>query len=61
MCYFKKHRKKNKTNKCNNGNGNSRQRRKNKQKRDGISELQRLAIVDAVLNKKRLLIYSDSL
>ena len=42
------------------GNCNSRQKRKEKV-RKGISEAQRLAIVNAVLNKKRLLIYSDSL
>jgi hypothetical protein len=42
------------------GNCNSRQKRKNKA-RKGISEAQRLAIVNAVLNKKRLLIYSDNL
>jgi len=42
------------------GNCNSRQKRKEKA-RKGISEAQRLAIVNAVLSKKRLLIYSDNL
>lgn len=58
--YFKKGKNKNKTRRGN-GGGNSRQRRKEKQKREPLSETQRLAIVNAVLNKKRLLIYSDSL
>ena len=40
-------------------NGNSRQKRK--ARKETISEAQRLAIVNAVLSKKRLLIYSDSL
>jgi hypothetical protein len=65
MCYFKKSknkskaRKGNKGNRGGGGNGNSRQRRK--ARRESISEAQRLAIVNAVLNKKRLLIYADSL
>ena len=61
--YFKKSKNKNKARKSHDGGGggNSRQRRKCKIKREPISELQRLAIVNAVLNKKRLLIYSESL
>ena len=65
MCYFKKSknkskaRKGNKGNRSGGGNGNSRQRRK--ARRESISEAQRLAIVNAVLSKKRLLIYADSL
>ena len=65
MCYFKKSknkskaRKGNKGNRGGGGNGNSRQRRK--ARKEGISEAQRLAIVNAVLSKKRLLIYADSL
>ena len=63
--YFKKSRNKSKARKGNKGNngggGNSRQKRKNKQRRETISEAQRLAIVNAVLSKKRLLIYSESL
>ena len=64
MCYFKKSKNKNKARKHRGGggggnNGNSRQRRK--ARRESISEAQRLAIVNAVLNKKRLLIYTDSL
>jgi hypothetical protein len=65
MCYFKKSKNKNKAKKGNKGNrggggnGNSRQRRK--ARRESISEAQRLAIVNAVLSKKRLLIYADSL
>jgi hypothetical protein len=65
MCYFKKSknkskaRKGNKGNRGGGGNGNSRQRRK--ARRESISEAQRLAIVNAVLSKKRLLIYADSL
>ena len=62
--FFKK--KKNKGNKSKNRKnsswnkgGNSRQRRK--ARRESISEAQRLAIVNAVLSKKRLLIYADSL
>ena len=65
MCYFKKSKNKSKARKGNKGhkggggNGNSRQRRK--ARRESISEAQRLAIVKAVLSKKRLLIYADSL
>lgn len=64
MCYFKKSKNKNKARKHRGGggggnNGNSRQRRK--ARKESISEAQRLAIVNAVLNKKRLLIYTDSL
>jgi hypothetical protein len=65
MCYFKKSKNKSKARKGNKGhkggggNGNSRQRRKSR--RESISEAQRLAIVNAVLSKKRLLIYADSL
>jgi len=65
MCYFKKSKNKSKARKGNKGykggggNGNSRQRRK--ARRESISEAQRLAIVNAVLSKKRLLIYADSL
>ena len=64
MCYFKKSKHKNKARKHRGGggggnNGNSRQRRK--ARKESISEAQRLAIVNAVLNKKRLLIYTDSL
>jgi hypothetical protein len=64
MCYFKKSKNKNKARRHRGGggggnNGNSRQRRK--ARRESISEAQRLAIVNAVLNKKRLLIYTDSL
>ena len=51
MCYNKrKHR-----------NHNSRQKRKNKFRTEKISEAQRLSIVNTVLSKKRLLIYSDNL
>ena len=65
--YFKKSKNKNKARKHKGsfgggggGNkGNSRQRRK--ARKESISEAQRLAIVNAVLSKKRLLIYSDSL
>ena len=65
MCYFKKSKNKSKARKGNKGhkggggNGNSRQRRK--ARRESISEAQRLAIVNAVLSRKRLLIYADSL
>lgn len=64
--YFKKKKNKSKDNNSKSrkrwDNGNSRQRRKEKKaKRESISEAQRLAIVNAVLSKKRLLIYSDSL
>ena len=66
--YFKKSKNKNKANKGNkrgkNGcgrNENSRKKRRNKFKREPLSELQRLAIVNAVLNKKRLFIYAESL
>jgi hypothetical protein len=67
--YFKKSKNKKKSRGNNRGgggggsgnNGNSRQRRKNKNKREPISEAQRLAIVNAVLNKKRLFIYAESL
>jgi hypothetical protein len=65
MCYFKKSKNKSKARKGNKGhkggggNGNSRQRRK--ARRESISEAQRLAIVNAVLSKKRLLIYAESL
>ena len=61
--YFKKKKNKSKDNNSKSrkrwGNGNSRQKRK--ARRETISEAQRLAIVNAVLSKKRLLIYSDSL
>ena len=65
--YFKKSKNKNKARKGNKkggggyDNGNSRQKRKNKHRREPLSEAQRLAIVNAVLSKKRLLIYSESL
>jgi hypothetical protein len=60
--YFKKSKNKRKARGGGGGNnGNSRQRRKNKNKREPISETQRLAIVNAVLNKKRLFIYAESL
>lgn len=64
--YFKKSKNKNKARKHKGsfggggGNkGNSRQRRK--ARKESISEAQRLAIVNEVLSKKRLLIYSESL
>jgi hypothetical protein len=55
--YYKKKKHKNKGG---GGSCNSRQKRKEKT-RKGISETQRLAIVNAVLSKKRLVIYSDNL
>lgn len=61
--YFKKKKNKSKDNNSKSrkrwDNGNSRQKRK--ARRETISEAQRLAIVNAVLSKKRLLIYSESL
>jgi hypothetical protein len=59
--YFKKSKNKNKTRRGKGGGGNKNSRQKRKARRESISEAQRLAIVDAVLKKKRLLIYSDSL
>jgi ABC-type lipoprotein export system ATPase subunit len=58
--YFKKKKNKEKSKSRKRWNScNSRQKRK--ARRETISEAQRLAIVNAVLSKKRLLIYSESL
>ena len=65
LMYFykkKKNKEKNKEkskNRRKGGNPNSRQKRK--QRKETISETQRLSIVNAVINKKRLLVYTDSL
>ena len=39
---------------------NSRQKRKNRKNKETITEAQRLSIVNTILSKKRLLIYTDS-
>ena len=61
--FFKKSRSKNKhkKHKGNGGGGSPNSRQKKKTRKDTISESQRLAIVNAVLNKKRLFVYAESL
>ena len=61
--FFRKSSNKNKHKKHrgNGGGGNPNSRQKRKARKDTISESQRLAIVNAVLNKKRLFVYAESL
>ena len=62
MYFFKKKGKnkgKSSSRKKEHGNPNSRQKRK--ARRETITETQRLSIVNAVLSKRRLLVYADSL
>ena len=64
MYFYKKHKgkgkgKKEKSSNRKKGNPNSRQKRK--ARCESITECQRLSIVNAVLNKRRLLVYTDNL
>jgi len=63
MYFFKRGKNKNKGNSSSrrkeHGNPNSRQKRK--ARKETITEAQRLSIVNAVLSKRRLLVYTDSL
>ena len=59
--YFKKKKSKDNNSKSRKRWNNCNSRQKRKARRETISEAQRLAIVNAVLSKKRLLIYSESL
>ena len=63
MYFFKRGKNKNKgkssSRRKEHGNPNSRQKRK--ARKETITEAQRLSIVNAVLSKRRLLVYTDSL
>jgi hypothetical protein len=62
MYFFKKSKNKSKgksSSRKKGGNPNSRQKRKARM--ESITETQRLSIVNAVLSKRRLLVYTDSL
>jgi hypothetical protein len=63
MYFFKRGKNKNKgkssSRRKEHGSPNSRQKRK--ARKETITEAQRLSIVNAVLNKRRLLVYTDSL
>ena len=64
IMYFFKKKNKNKgksSSRKKNHNGNQNSRQKRKARHETISETQRLSIVNAVLNKRRLLVYTDSL